>query len=40
MTSGSYDEDNEKNYLELNPEEIHFNAVRYYQKIKINQITN
>ena len=37
MTSGSLEEDDfesEENYSELNPEEIHFKAVKYYQEIK------
>ena len=40
MTSGSIFEDDlkdEENYLELNPEEIHFKAVKYYQEIQINK---
>ena len=42
MTSGSIDENengkSEEKYWEINPEEIHFNAVKYYQEIKINFI--
>ena len=39
MTSGSIDQKSEENYLEINPEEIHFKAVKYYQEIKINNFT-
>jgi hypothetical protein len=39
MTSGSIDEKSDENYLENNPEEIHFKAVKYYQEIKINNLT-
>ena len=39
MTSGSIDQKSEDNYLEINPEEIHFKAVKYYQEIKINNFT-
>ena len=39
ITSGSIDQTSEENYLEINPEEIHFKAVKYYQEIKINNFT-
>ena len=39
MTSGSIDEKSDENYLENNPEEIHFKAVKYHQEIKINNLT-
>ena len=39
MTSGSIDQKSEENYLEINPEEIHFKAVKYYQEIKIINFT-
>ena len=39
MTSGSIDNSNEtEENLMLNPEEIHFKSVKYYQEIKMNGI--
>lgn len=40
MTSGSINSSNEiEDNLELNPEEIHFKSVKYYQEIKMNEIS-